>query len=247
MPNHIFKLLSFLALLFLSSPHLSAIAISPLKPIVRASAGERTFGQTIVTNDKAVPVTVEVELAPSRRTRVPVERWLRLKKNVLHLEAKQSKALDFEVNLPKDAQGEFYAKINYTEKVPGQVGLSINLVISTPIFVSAKGSEVYQLDMTDYGKVDPSHQTYSILFRNQGNVHLRPHGVCNIISVKTEELLETVVIGSPEDTLYPGKSRTQRLNLERPLPPGKYLAAFELSLFKNHPASEKKRFEFVVE
>ena len=230
-----------------SCSNLHGLAISPLKPIIRVFADQKTVGQTTITNDKSVPVTVYVEPVSSKRSKLPVNDWLSIEQKVFHLEPGEQQTVKYSITLPEGSEGEHYAKINYREKAVNQASVSINLIISTPLFVLVRGTEAYRYEIKKFKQIDASNQKFSVFVHNLSNVHVRPHGKLHIRSLETEMLVQSINVGSTNNILYPNTSKTYQLDLNQPLNPGKYQAEFELAMYQNHPASKKDQFEFVIE
>ena len=128
------------------------------------------------------------------RTNNPlIKDWLVLSANKISLQPGEEKEVTYKVNIPKDASGEYDAwfVVSDTKGPKVQMGASIAVRTSIPIYVIVKGTEKYDFEVqTANVWIKPTFSSFNVVLRNTGNVHIRPTGQVKISSLDSSQVYE---------------------------------------------------------
>ena len=241
-------LVVFLLSLFFSCIHLNALQIEPLRTITSVEAGIENKGSIKLTNEKKIPVSVEIELIDLSKQRGLVEHdWLKLGSFLLELEPGQQMPLEYSIFLPKESSGEYPARIAFTEKPAGtsdQSMIAINTRVSVPFYATIKGTEVYDIRIADFDFDNDSRNEATVTLQNAGNVHVRPVGQCFIKSEENDDLLQSTTINDDGYPIRPESEQKFKVRFNKSFQVGTYVAELEFKPFKGHSESICKTFKF---
>ena len=169
----------------------NAFEVNPGRVEITMPAGERYIGSFIVTNPGAAPVTIGVsaedwsasqygrEIAKGDRSFLD---WLRFMPQELELGPNQSGTVQYVVNIPKEARGEYIAMIYFGDAPDTSGGqISLRSRIGNALYVTIRGTEVVEGKITDISVSQEGPLKIKTSVENMGNVHIRPKGSIKII------------------------------------------------------------------
>ena len=210
MPSKNTLLVFLLLSLFSNCTYLSALQIEPLRTIVSAVAGTENKGSIKLTNEKTVPVSVEIDLHDLSNKKGLVEHdWLKLGSSSLELKPGQQTSLEYSIFLPEGSAGEYPARIAFTEKPAGAKDpgmIAVNTRVSVPFYATIKGTEIYDIQIADFYFNPDSGNEATVTLQNTGNVHVRPIGQCLVRSEENNDLLQSTAIN---DDGYPIQPKSE--------------------------------------
>ena len=264
------KIVFFFIILLLKSTSVAwSIGISTLRPIAELQPGQNGIGKISLSNENTLPTTVRIEIKKDPNSESGLVDWIKLKSENLYIEPKSTQLLEIQVELPEDAVGEYSARLVYLENIQSEEQSAINLSISTPFYVRAKGTELFKCAIENFKLKNAEDGQLNLDIKNLGNVHLRPVGNATVYSINrvkrkttrhTRHYPRSIVhfrnkqmLGNPvkidldSSPIYPNQSRTVDLKVSKPLSPGRYLIEINLSLFENSSHSLYESFIFYAD
>lgn len=230
----------FGCVLWLSAPCLNALSVWPVINRVYVEPGQRSKGQITIINTRPDPVSIRINPTSTHRSKVPFEEWLSFESTRLSIEPKQQALLNYEINLPHGAEGEYFARIEYAEQVEqASAAMALNTSISLPFYAIVQGTDEYACVLTDFRQDKQEPFTVSVLMRNEGNVHVRPKGKCTLRSLHGGDIIALTDNSSP---VYPGKTMRLRFEFAEVIAPGQYVAEIEVAMFPNEAVRAQHYF-----
>lgn len=238
-----------LAMVMMGAGTAEALQVTPTYQIFTIAEGKKVQGQSTVINNEGERITVTVSakdwfVLPENKG-FKAKDWLTFSQSTFTLEPGASANVTFFVQAPKKASGELVGMMSYAFN--GAVQTNLQKVLSVAIYGSVSGTEKMKGQLKAV-MVTPSSGTLtvSLLVRNEGNVHIRPEGWCEIQNEKRETLANIFIKqGAPT---YPGKEsvytgQVQGLELKE----GAYKALIHLSDVDRNTdiVKETKNFEIL--
>lgn len=222
------------------------IAVKPIRVEVTAKPGQIAKGNFIVKNFEKHTVNVEIELISTSLSH-PDTDWLKLTTRVLEIHRDKMMKLFYEIKLPKNATGEYSARVNFTEQPTHKKGSKMLMTISIPIYVIVKGDEKYNVKI-DKIRINNT-TTLSFVFdvNNKSNVHIRPSGRINITSLKDPDKKYTLPFNGHHDSI---KLKTKKkligkkIRKKEALPDGKYRAEINIIWAKSDAVEPLRKVIF---
>ena len=248
------KLLVMLVAILLPCGSVFALSVKPSRCELNVKPGKSTSGVYMVTNDTDKPLKVEISIKDwfisDQNKDLTCEKWLTFKPMSMNLAPKETKKVNFKVKAPKTADGALFAMLSM-RSMNSEADM-LNVVISVPVFVILTGTEKVNgnLEKIAFRKEGDNLQV-SFDVVNNGNIHLRPKGVCVLKAVDGSENVIDIPEARP---VYPGKMRTSvgRTALAN-LKDGVYTAVIRISsgnielTFQGKVVIDKSKDEFIVE
>lgn len=198
--------LFFCLFLFVNSV-LEALTITPARQEFLLLPTTKHQSYYVVTNDTneelKITLTTKDWYITNENKSFTCDKWLKIKtKPYFVLKPKESKKIDFEVEVPKDAKGALFAMITVTS-TKSEADM-LNLALSVPVIIIIKGTEIYsaRIDNEKFNIYENNLQlSFDVI--NEGNIHIRPKGRCRIFNQVNEFFIEI-----PESRpVYPGSKR----------------------------------------
>jgi P pilus assembly chaperone PapD len=165
-----------------------------------------------------------------------VSPFIRINPTFFKLEPNEEKWIRFTVKMPKNFNGELHGMIFFQtvpsgiEKARGhQVFLSTRL--GAVVYASAKGKTTKIAEISDFYLKENSKNgsiEYSILLKNEGNVHIRPEGNLRILNKKGKKITD-VKINEYASPVLREKLRIFKGEIGKNLTPGKYRIITEIN------------------
>ena len=222
----------------LSSKPAYTVSISPSRVEITIPAGGAYNGVYNVINTKEEPVELEItledisaEASGSGRGKTDLD-WLEMSSNKLDIAPGQTELLKYHISVPNGAKGEYIARVSFAETLPpGKSLMNISSVISFPIYVAVKGTEVIKGDIEAFRILSADILEVESIIRNKGNIHIRPKGFIMISKWdKGEGAAKEIRIPLNEYDfpVYPFSSRELKAKSDRKLEPGDYEAAINM-------------------
>jgi len=150
--------------------------------------------------------------------------WIEINPREFELKKDEEREVAFKVTMPETAQGELNAMI-FVKGAPKEVSegaVGINMSIGIPIYVMAKGTEIFEAEVEELKITRYAPLEMAITIRNSGNVHIRPKGVIDIRD--DEQSLFSVPLNEYNYPVLPHSSRTLEIKTKRDLSRAKYEA-----------------------
>lgn len=172
-----------------------AFTISPGRVELVMPAGESYLGSFIIGNpgDKSVKVKISVEDWSSEQDGRKIIRgdrdfldWIRFMPQEAELEPNESRTIQYVVNIPKGAKGEYAAMIYFGDAPDkSKTGVSVRSRLGNALYAIVAGTEVVAGRISDIviSRVDPLKIDVSV--ENTGNIHIRPKGMISITEIKS--------------------------------------------------------------
>lgn len=218
----------------------AGVVVQPDSTEIMVEADKAVEGTLQVTNDAQETVQVKVQLEDwlkqrTGKTTIPVENWLSLKLTDLELGPKETKTVQYTINVPQGAGAELVAMAFFGTASPqgnfnvtSRYGVSIYATVSSEIKLDCNllGIDVARnFITTDAGEVDKG-IIFTLNVENKGNVHIRPTGTIVINSGSGQKYEIAIARDFP---VYPGAQLKQVVMWNKvDISPGKYSAAISL-------------------
>ncbi|RJP57725.1 MAG: hypothetical protein C4541_09700 [Candidatus Auribacter fodinae] len=173
-----------------------------------------------ITNHYSVPVTVELKwndetINPQSPT------WLTFENTEVTVEPNKTGTIDFTVNIPEGAEGLYYARILFQNKVdPSSFGV-LSISYNFPLRIIVDGTQHYEYSVDKVELFNNNTFHCAILLINSGNVHLYAEGSIEVTSEDGTRYTSSCKI--PQTGLIlPQKSLACTADLGEVLPDGRY-------------------------
>lgn len=222
--------------------------------------GEPTPGAIQVRNDS--PETVHVKVEPedwlkwrAKRDVMPVGKWLTVSPLEFDLEPKETKQVDYTINVPNNDEPELVAMVFFGTTAPNgafnitnRYGVSIYAALSDKLSLECSIAGVTidrNIITTEAGKTDNG-LVFLIDVVNGGSVHLRPIGDIVITDEEGAKYHAPIVRDFP---VYPGNHFIQRVFWNnKDIKPGRYEADIYLDYGKLYSIDKviEKKISFMV-
>lgn len=201
-----------------------ALQLVPAFQLFKTEAGGKISGEFTVTNDEGE----EIRVTPSSKnwfvlpanTDIKAEDWLVVNPTEFYLKDGESKTVPFTAKAPKHAVGELVGMVSFL--IEKEVESQLNIRMSAAVYLAIQGTEKFSGDVEAI-TVNQSSGTLSmgVIFRNTGNVHIRPRGTMEVYENKGRKLVHALL--SQGGPTYPGAANayyTEPVSIT--LKPGSY-------------------------
>lgn len=198
---------------------------------ILAKPGELVSGAITLTNEKSVPVVLDLLVKDLSVQPPEFRNWLKLGRSEVPIQAQSSTQLEYTILLPEKAAGQFLSRISFTER-PRSNGLSAAAILtrlSIHLAATVAGTEVYRGDITAAGARGGSRPIVHLTVENRGNVYVKPRGTCVIFDAATSNRVAEVAVNRHGEAVHVGRSEQLIGLLDAPLPPGEYQVEASLS------------------
>jgi hypothetical protein len=243
--------LLFLLFLLSSSLGLNALRIEPLRTIISTEAGIENKGSITLTNEKKIPVSVEIELLDISKQKGLVEHdWLKFGHSLLELEPGEQIQLGYSIFLPGGSSGEYPARIAFTERAAGAIDtemVTINTRVSVPFYATIRGTEIYDIQIDEFYFNGDSRREATVVVQNSGNVHVRPVGRCVVKSEEVDGLMQSVAINGGGYPILPKSKEKFKVRFSKAFPVGAYVAQLEFRPFEGREENVSRTFNIDFE
>jgi hypothetical protein len=197
--------------------------IEPLRTELSVERGTTTDGVITLTNERDVPVRMQVTFRDlSNYEGVPPE-WIRIDTNIVELDPAESVAIPYTVRVPEQAVGEFRGRLAFEEpRDPSSAAITIGTRISVPIYVTIAGTEQFDIRIAAlrFKSFDPAEAEVEV--QNHGNVYLRAKGTCTVLRDGEDETLFEFPVNEQGFPVYAGGTRYLVARSPHGLAPGAY-------------------------
>lgn len=245
-------LIAFIYIIIISSGLANAFTVSPGVIEIILPAGDSYVGSFKVSNpdDKPVKIMISAEDWSSdqdgrtlKREELPYLSWLRFMPQEAELEPGESREIQYAVNMPPGAKGEYSAMIYFGYAPdPSKKGVSITSRIGNALYVQVSGTQVVLGKISDIAILGSDPLKIDIIIENMGNIHIRPKG--NIKVTGEARLLLDIPFNDPGFPVLPQQRYKYEVRLKEKLSAGKYRLDFNMEFDK---ASFKKEIDFKVD
>ncbi len=249
---YIRKLIAVLFIsLFFVLPCYARFSVNPSKfegAIPPGGAYENIY---IISNSRSTPVTIEVKWVD--KTINPLtDDWLVLFEKEVTVEGNKSVRVPFKITIPENAQGEYNARVYFSQKTDPDLPNAIGIRYNNPIYVAVKGTEQYDFEIEKINISNNKYTLIDVLMKNTGNVHIRPKGTIDIMPVDDNtsdsysfSFNENKWAIIPEESYIYSHGRFKtKLNL----PDGKYRLAISIFAGKGEKIKKwSKEMSFVID
>lgn len=133
--------------------------------------------------------------------------------------SKQTKLVDFQINVPKDAEpGGHYAVFRFTGQAPEleESGVALSASLGSLVLLKISGNVQEKASIADYfsaneqstktGFFESQPINFVERIRNDGNVHINPTGTIEILDIFNRKVDTLQVNGSPSDPKNPPRA-----------------------------------------
>jgi hypothetical protein len=208
-----------------------ALQINPTYQILTVKPGQKIEGRCTVTNDDAEKLSVNLSakdwFVMKENQAFKAQEWLTFDAPQFELEPGEAKSVQFTIHAPSKAKGELVGMMSYAFN--GEKASNVQKVLSVAIYAAMAGTEKLKGELKAIS-LEPSTSSLSVglLIRNEGNIHIRPEGWCEVKNDQDQTVANVFIQqGKP---VYPGQenSYSGAVNDLR-LAPGRYKALVRLT------------------
>ncbi len=228
----------------------ASVSVNPSRVEGKMPRGKTYENKFTIKNPDKTKAVVNVEW--SDRTIDPLKKdWLKLSTDTLEIEPGETKDLTYEITIPDNSSGEYNAWVSFTGRpVASIMGAGVALRVSIPIYVAVSGTEQYDYTIRSVKVTNADTTELKFDLKNTGNVHIRPTGMLEIISLdrnneKYQLPFNDIKWGiiPREATDYICKFKEVQILLD-----GKYQAVLSISAGNNHQSRKMvKEFTFQID
>jgi len=218
------------------------LSISPLTFELTANPGNTLTNKLRVYNpsNSSVAVSMEVEdftvsgeegdviVAPAETETYSLAKWINVYPQSFVLEPKEQAFVDFTINVPIGAEpgGHYGSILAETKGIVGEgstglavtpkIGALVLLMVSGKINESLSVEDFSAPDFSEYGPID-----FTIKFKNNGTVHVRPRGFISITDWQGKKVAD---IPFAQKNVIPGATRKIDTTFDKQWLIGRYTA-----------------------
>lgn len=164
------------------------------------------------------------------------------------IKSKQSKTVDFQINVPKDAEpGGHYAVFRFTGQAPEleETGVSLSASLGSLVLLKVSGDVKEQANISDFYSANGQYQkqwffenspiNFVERIKNDGNTHINPTGTIEIYDFLNRKVDTLRVNGDPSDlknkprAILPNSTRRFEQSLNNKWLFGPYTAKLKLT------------------
>jgi hypothetical protein len=241
-------IVTLLSILYGTAVQANQLDILPVRSEIRLKPGETKSGVFTVRNTKNVALSVTVEKDewfvlpgnPSLKTGT-TGAWLICSPEHFKLKPEESRQVQYTVNASTEASGELAAKISFTPD--SNAGETLVIMMSVSLYAILQGTEKPAAAISQCAvRRENNGYVIAVAVKNDGNVHFRPWGTCQIS--KKGKIIKSADIPSGYP-VYPKQehgffARLENTDLEK----GTYKAKVVLNLdFKNMLLEREIKFK----
>ncbi len=219
----------------------AGLTVTPSRTEISLVPGGSFEGSMTVRNDNDVPANVFASVRdwfvlPENKG-LTASDWLVIVDSEVYLKPAETRDIKYEVRLSTAAQGSLVAMMSFVPQIEGDQG-GITLMVSVSVFVTAKGTEKIDWDVSDVKIDDQTGKLqFSAVVANNGNVHLRPVG--NVVIYSKTEVVDSFNFSEGRPS-YPGTPRSFVAVSKSDIKPGKYIAKINLQCYGQMKEKEVK-------
>lgn len=227
-----------LALFAFVRPARAEFFIEPARQEVTMPPGDTQEGEYTIRNTGAEPKNIGVRFRDwfvLPENKFAAKDWLTIAPTGFVLDPGQEQKLKFLVHLPSSAVGTCVAMISFAPESEG----GVSTLMSVSLYVTAMGTEKVSWDVQDMlFKQTPQGLEFSGQVKNNGNVHVRPHGTVTVHAGRGKNYSLTIPEMRPA---YPGTDRFVTAKQDGvKLEPGKYKVTVKMVSGTNEIEIKKK-------
>lgn len=222
-----------------------ALNITPSRYELDGISGDIFEKNYLVYNetDKDLHITVKLKkwFDLEQNENIIPEEWIKIEPSEFDIKSKEEKNISIVVSVPEKAQGFIMAMVSFVPETGENTG--VGMVMSIPVYVKIKGTEVFGAEIGDVGiRKNSSDIQVGVVVKNTGNVYFRPKGKAIITNKKEEIAAIDLKYGLP---VYPFKDRSFIGSWSNGvLNPGKYNLKIEImSEYSEIPIVSLRDFE----
>jgi len=236
----------FVIYILITGAAFARIAVKPVRVEITAEPGQIAKGHFIVKNFEKHTVNVEIKLISTSVSHPDID-WIKLDTRTTEIQKNKMMKVFFEIKLPKNATGEYSARINFTEQAPQKRGSKMLMTISIPIYVIVKGDEKYNVKINKISINNTVALSFIFDINNKSNVHIRPSGRINITSLKDPDKKYTTPFNAHHDSIKLETKKKligKKIRRKETLPDGKYQAEINIIWAKSDAVKPLKKVIF---
>ncbi len=221
--------------------------IDPLRTELVCAPGAVQRGAISLANRSGRPIRLDVSFEDLSRHKTSCAGWLSIETGTREVAAGDATAVKYAVSIPANAAGEFYGRVGFS--VAGdagpQAGVAINTRISVPLSVVVCGTEIYRAEIRHVRVQSFDPLCVEVAVMNQGNVHLRPVGECEVCAAGSGKSVARFPLNEQGFPVYPGSETRLVARAPGRLEPGDYRLTIRLP-FPDREHSITGTIAFVV-
>jgi len=227
-------------------PEAAALTLDQYGVHLHGKPGEIIRGTIRLTNEKAVPVALDVHSTDHSNQSRLYSKWLTLGSSQLAIQPGASTQLEYTVELPEKASGQFLSRISFTERPREKKRAAVTFLTRMSIHIAATvvGTEIYDGDIQAIEVGNSSCPMIRLVVRNSGNVYVKPKGSCVIFDTASTSKIAETTVNRVGEAVHVGRSERLIGPLDKPLPVGRYRA--EVSLAFTEQYSINRTLDFTV-
>ena len=214
-----------------------ALSVIPARTEVRLSPGAEAHAIITISNETNAVVHVTVSekdwFVLPENSSWTVKTWLTVKAPAhLDLKAGARREIPIELKCPASAQGDLVGMVSF--RYEGDVPTMVTPMISVSVYMTAAGTERLSGEIEEVQAYHPATGiSVGALFKNTGNVHLRPSGTIMVQGGQGQLIAQYRI--NENDPVYPGRVKActvQDSNIS--FEPGRYKALIDLVYKETH-------------
>ncbi len=242
------KKLIQLSLIFLlvNGVAFARIAVRPIRVELTAQSEQIAKGNFVIKNLEKHTVNVKMRLINTSALHTDLD-WIKISTNTVEIPKNKMMKFFYTITLPKNATGEYSARINFTEQPLVETRSKMLMTISIPIYVIVKGKEKYKVKID---KIEINNNVaLSFIFdiNNKSNVHIRPSGQINITDLKYPDKKYTLPFNGHHDSIRLKTKKKligKKIRVKEALPDGKYRAEINIIWAKSKAVKPTRKVVF---
>lgn len=214
------------------------LEVSPASQEIKGNPGSRVVIKSVVRNkgSQTLPIQVRIEdftasgdegqVALVEKSDYAVSEWATITTPSFNLAPSESKEIEAEIQIPKNAAGGRYGSFVFSVAPPKNTGnaAAVSQEIASLFLLNIGGPIKEELSITSF--TAPSFSEFgpidlTLKYKNSGNIHVRPVGIINVSDIFKRKTADIVV--KPVN-VFPGAERTDVSTLNKKFLIGPYTA-----------------------
>jgi hypothetical protein len=198
-----------------------------------------------------IPKVSDEALSEREKKIFDASSWIEVAPADFILQPRERKEIEITIKTPKNAEpGGHYAAVYFQPLVPVET-LSpqtayLSARVGTLIFLVTKGDIVEKgaiSDLKTAGFQERSPVDFKVDFKNQGNIHLLPQGIVEILNWQGKKIAS---VNLKPEVVLPKTAKSFRVSWQKKYLIGKFFAVAEVTYGSEHLKLKTERIEFWV-
>ena len=245
MKKNISIYLILLCVFGLQLPCSARVSIEPSKYEGAVPPGGVYSNDYSISNPNNYPLTIVIQWN-DRTIGSLSETWLKFERTEVTVQPQSTQTASFTITIPENAEGLYYARVRFMEKIDPNVPNALGINYNFPIRIRVDGTEQYDYNIEKVELFNDGAFRCNVYLFNDSNVHLYPKGTIDIIDAKGTHYNAECKL--PQGVILPQQLQVCKTTVtEESLPDGEYTVSVSFVAGDDKTVTCEKTVQFVIQ